>query len=45
MHNMEFNGLLSSPNVTTVIKSREMRHKTCGTHGRRDCVEGFGGEV
>jgi len=42
---MEFNGLFSLPNIITVIKSREVRHKTCCTFGRRDCVQGCGGEV
>jgi len=45
MHDMEFNGLFSSPNIVTVIKSRGMIHKICGTYGRRDCVQGFGGEI
>jgi len=42
---MEFNGLFSSPNITTVVKSRKMRDRTCDTYGRRDCVQGFGGEI
>lgn len=42
---MEFNALFSSPKITTVKKSREMRHKTCNTYDRRNFVQGFGGEI